>query len=257
MRFSPPLIPGLLHRRYKRFLADVEIEGHGIVRSHCPNPGAMTGLTHPGNKAWLRDAQSPKRKLRWSLELLNEGETLVGIHAGQANTIVAEALEAGHIDPLSVYLPRPHASSSQAHHASTRWLRREVTIGQETENKSRIDFVLHGHDLPPCLLEVKSVTLAQGQGRNKTALFPDAKTTRGARHLRLLESAVQTGHRAVCLFLVQRSDCHRFAIADDIDPDYARSFHSACHGGVEMLCYDCAVSTDTIRLRRPLPIDMR
>jgi len=231
MLFDPPLIPARLVRRYKRFLADVEIDG-AITTAHCPNPGSMQGLAGPGTPVWL-SAAGTGRKLPYTLELVESGDFLVSVHTGRTNALVAEALSLGRIAALAPY----------------RHWRREVSI----EGGSRLDFLFEGQALPPLYLEVKSVTLRRSWVE-PAAEFPDAVTARGARHMRDLAGLVAAGHRAAVLFLVQRPDCQRFRVACDIDPAYARALAAARASGVEVLCYGCAVSPAAIEVSGPLPV---
>jgi sugar fermentation stimulation protein A len=233
MRFDPPLIRGRLVRRYKRFLADVEIGGRPVT-AHCPNPGSMLGLADPGATVWLAPAAGAGRKLAYTLELVAAGDALVSVHTGRSNGLVAEALAGGRIAPLAPY----------------RHWRREVTI----DGGSRLDFRLDGPGLAPLYLEVKSVTLRRSPARPGTAEFPDAVTARGARHMRALAALVAGGARAAVLFLVQRQDCERFQVARDIDPAYGLALAAAKASGVDILCYDCMVSPVAIEVSGPLPV---
>jgi sugar fermentation stimulation protein A len=223
MRFEPPLTAGILVRRYKRFLADVTIEGREET-AHCANPGSMLGLAQPGSRIWLSASSNPSRKLRLSWELVEVGESLVGINTGFANRLAEEALRAGRIEALASYGS----------------LRREVAYG----DCSRVDFLLEDASRPPCYVEVKSVTLKRGE----TAEFPDSVTVRGTRHLRELIAMRQAGSRAVMLFLAQRGDCRRLTIAADIDPAYDSALAQARQAGVEMLAYFCDVRPGGIEL---------
>jgi sugar fermentation stimulation protein A len=235
MKFSAPLIPATLIRRYKRFLADMRLESGEEITVHCANPGAMTGLAEPGMRAFLSDSKNPKRKLQLSWELVEAddgaGPILVGINTAHPNTIVAEAIAGGQIPELAGYEN----------------LRREVAYGE----KSRVDFVLSGAGRPDCYVEVKNVHLMREPGR---AEFPDAVTARGARHLGDLAAMAGQGARAVMLYLVQRGDADRLSLAADIDPAYSQAFATARTAGVEALAYDCAVSLEEIALRRPVGI---
>jgi sugar fermentation stimulation protein A len=228
MEFENPLIRAELIRRYKRFLADVKLaDGRGVT-AHCPNPGSMLGLADPGAEVWLSDNPAPSRKLRYGLELVRAGDTLVGVNTGRGNAIVAEALAERRIEALAPYTD----------------IRREAKMGA----RSRVDFLLAGPGLPICYLEVKSVTLR----RDGPAEFPDAKTERGARHLAELTAIAGQGGRGVILYLVQRGDCARFKIAADIDPGYAKAAAQARAAGVAALCYACEVSLQGIRLGRKI-----
>jgi len=229
MIFDPPLLLGQLVRRYKRFLADVELEG-GIETVHCANPGSMMGLAEAGSPVWLSRSANPARKLPLTWELVGvAGGVLVGINTGYANRLAEEALGRGLIPGLAGYQS---------------W-RREVAYGAG----SRIDFLLTAPDRPPCYVEVKSVTLARGEA----AEFPDSVTARGTRHLRELVEMRRQGARSVMLFLAQRQDCRSFAVAGDIDPAYAAALAAASGAGVEILAFGCRVSPQGIELGGALP----
>lgn len=235
MDFPEPLRAGRLIRRYKRFLADVDLGDGGPVTAHCGNPGSMRGLAEPGSRVWLAPNRNPKAKLAWRWEIASQGETPVGINTARANALVEEALAAGAIAPLAGYSD----------------IRREVPYGRA----SRVDFLLQAPDRPPCYVEVKSVTLHRPDGPNpRAAEFPDAVTARGAKHLDELAAQVAAGARAVMLYLAQRADRAHVAVADDIDPAYAAAFDRARAGGVEMLAYACRVTPHAIALDRPVPI---
>jgi sugar fermentation stimulation protein A len=229
MKFHAPLVRGTLVQRYKRFMADVVLDTGETITAHCANSGAMAGLKAPGSIVWLSPAANPDRKLKYSWELIEADGDLVGINTAHPNNIVAEAIRAGAIEALSGYAS----------------LRQEVKYGKN----SRIDILLEDPDRPPCCVEVKNVHLRRD---GMLAEFPDAVTERGAKHLVELGDMVETGHRAVMLYLVQRMDCDRFAIAADVDPAYDRGLRVARERGVEVLCYACRLTTDEITVDRAL-----
>jgi sugar fermentation stimulation protein A len=232
VKFAAPLQRGGLIKRYKRFLADIRLDEGGEITAHVANPGAMTGLAEPGSEVWLSRSGDTKRKLPWSWELVRVGENLVVVNTLLANRIAGEALAAGKIAELAFY---PE-------------IRREVSYGAN----SRVDFLLSGDRRPNCYVEVKSVTLRQGD----SACFPDAVTARGSRHLRELTEKAAAGERAVMLYLVQREDCRGFRAADWIDPAYGRLLRRAMAEGVETLCYACQINTKGIEIGASLPITL-
>jgi len=232
MQFPDPLIRGALIRRYKRFLADVELDTGAVVTAHCANSGSMMGVAEPRSEVWLSPARNPERKLRYSWEMIRIGDGLVGIHTGHPNRIVEEAIRAGRIAELAGYDE----------------IRREVRYGKN----SRIDLLLESDGRPPCYVEIKSVTLR----RDGRAEFPDAVTARGTKHLGELSDVVAGGGRAVMLYLVQREDCRVFSVAGDIDPAYAAALVAAREAGVEVLCRSCRLTTDAIELDRAVPLDL-
>jgi len=231
MRFPLPLQRGTLISRYKRFFADVVLDSGEEITAHCANPGAMLGLKEPGLPVWVSPSANPTRKLAWNLELAELPNGLVGVNTTHPNRIVAEAIAHDAIPELAAYSA----------------CRPEVKYGE----RSRVDFLLTCAGLPDLYLEVKNVHFSRQPG---LAEFPDSPTDRGARHLAELSAMVGAGHRAVMLYLVQRSDCERFTFSADLDPKYASAFALAKAAGVEALCYDCEVTTTEITLRRALPI---
>lgn len=230
MEFPQPLSHGTLVSRYKRFFADVVLDDGTPVTAHCPNPGAMLGLNAPGLGCWLSRSDDPKRKLAYTLELVEVDGGLVGINTLHPNRIVAEALAADAIPELAGY----------ASH------RREVRYGQN----SRVDFLLEHPDRPPCWLEVKNVHLRRG---GALAEFPDCVAARSLKHLRELTAMVAGGDRAVMLFVIQRTDCDLFAACADLDPAYAAGLAQAAAAGVEVLAYRCAISAATVALADRIP----
>lgn len=235
MLFVTELVPATLIRRYKRFLADVELADGTMLTVHVANPGAMTGLQQPGARVWLSKSPSKTRKLPYSWELIEadfgDGPELIGVNTGHPNTIVAEALAAGAIPELSGYES----------------IRREVKYGQN----SRIDFLLEGPQRPACYLEVKNVHLMRRPG---LAEFPDSVTARGAKHLDELAVIAKSGGRAAMLFVIQMGSARAFTLARDIDPAYGRAFDRAREAGVEALAYTCALRQHEIVLTGAVPI---
>ncbi len=228
MKFPAPLLHGKLIQRYKRFLADIELDDGREITAHCANPGSMLGLKEPGSEVWVSPANNPKRKLKYTWELIRVGDGMVGVNTSLPNKIVEEAIEDGSITELQGYDN----------------LVREVKYGKN----SRIDILLEGAGIPTCYVEVKSVTLK----REKSGEFPDAVTARGAKHLVELSDMVAQGHRAVMVYLVQRDDVRDFTIADDIDPTYGSAFKSARLAGVEVLVYGCYLSPAEIKVDQAL-----
>lgn len=216
MRFQTLLTQGRLLRRYKRFLADVELADGTVVTAHCANPGSMRTMNAPGARVWLEGNDDPRKKLRWSWKLVETDSGLAVVDTALANRVAAEALAAGLVPGIAPGLP----------------LRAEVPFGNEG---SRVDFRLNqnGHHI---FVEVKAVTLA----RDGWAEFPDSVTARGAKHLRELAAMAGQGNRAILLFLVARQGQTRLRIASDLDPAYARAFDAARAaappGGDPQLC---------------------
>lgn len=232
MRFAEPLQPGVLLRRYQRFLADVELPDGRQVTAHTANTGAMHGCATPGSRVWLSDSGNPKRRCRYTWELVETtGDTLVGINTGVVNRLVLEGIHTGVVTALQGYLKQAQ----------------EVRYGQEG---SRIDLLLEGNG-PPCYVEIKNVTALEGQG---TAFFPDAASIRARKHLRELMGVVQEGGRAVLLFCVQRGDAEAVRPADGIDPAYGQLLRTAVSAGVEVLAYRAQVTPAEITLVQSLPV---
>ena len=231
MHFLAPLIEARLIRRYKRFLADVELPGGEITTVHCANPGAMTGLAEPGMRVLLSRSDSKTRKLPLSWELVEVNGALVGINTAHPNRLVEEAIAAGAIPELAGYAN----------------FRREVKYG----TNSRVDILLTDPARPDAYVEVKNVHLSRAPG---LAEFPDAATARGAKHLGELAAMARAGHRAVLFYLVQRTDCRAFRLAGDVDPVYTAASVAARAAGVEMIVYACRISEQAIVVDQPLPI---
>jgi sugar fermentation stimulation protein A len=235
MRFTEPLIPATLIKRYKRFLADVVLPSGEQITAHVANPGAMIGLAAPGSRVWLSKSGNLSRKLPYSWELvevdLGSGPELIGINTAHPNLLVAEAIAAAAVPELAGY-------------PSTR---REVKYGRN----SRVDFLLEAPDRPACYVEVKNVHLMRRPG---LAEFPDSVTARGAKHLDELAAMAAAGARAVMLFLIQIGSAERFALARDIDPAYGAAFDRARAAGVEAVAYRCRIDHAAIVLAGPVPI---
>jgi sugar fermentation stimulation protein A len=230
MKFSSPLIPGILLNRYKRFLADIRLESGKIITAHCPNSGSMKSCKQPGSRVYVSHHDKPSRKLKYTWELIEANNTWVGINTGHPNKLVMEAIKNNQIRELKGY---PNIKS-------------EVKLGAH----SRIDIVLENSD-GICYVEVKNVTLME----NGQARFPDAVTERGQKHLKDLINVVEKGHRALIFFVVQREDTNSFYPADDIDPTYGKLLRKAVHSGrVEALAYQAKVSPEEIIIQKSLPI---
>ena len=230
MDFPSPLAHGTLTARYKRFFADVTLDDGREITAHCPNPGAMLGLNTPGLGAWVSRSDDPKRKLAHTLELVEVDDGLVGINTLLPNRLVAEALAADAIPELTGY---------DIH-------RREVKYG----TNSRVDFLLTHPARPACWLEIKNCHLRRA---GTLAEFPDCVAARSAKHLRELEAMVAAGDRAVAMFVVQRTDCDRFAACAELDPAFAAALDHAAAAGVEVLVYGCEISTLGVRISHRMP----
>ena len=236
MRLPAPLFPGRLVKRYKRFLADIVLDSGEEITAHCANPGSMMGVAPEGARVWVSRSDNKARKLPYSWELVEITEfgtpALVGINTNNPNRIAAEAIERQVIPELAGY----------------ETLRREVKYGKN----SRIDILLESPKRPACYVEVKNVHLLRQQ--DGLAEFPDSVTARGLKHLHELADMVREGHRAVMLYVIQRPDCRAFAPAEDIDPAYAEGLRAVIRQGVDLLAWDCEITTSEIVLRRPLPV---
>ncbi|MDP2260965.1 MAG: DNA/RNA nuclease SfsA [Caulobacter sp.] len=229
MQFPAPLSHGVLVSRYKRFFADVTLDSGEEITAHCPNPGAMLGLNMPGLGVWLSRSDDPKRKLAWTLEMVEDGGGLAGVNTMLPNRLVAEALAADAIPELTGYAVH----------------RREVKYGQA----SRVDFLLERGTGERCWLEVKNCHLSRTP---PLAEFPDCVAARSTKHLGELEAMVRAGDRAVALFVVQRTDCDAFSACHELDPAFASALERAADAGVEVLVYGCEMNPAAIRVARKL-----
>ncbi|MEI6892146.1 MAG: DNA/RNA nuclease SfsA [Pontiella sp.] len=219
----PPAIFGTLIKRYKRFLADVELEDGSVITAHCPNTGRMTTCAEPGWSVVLSDSHNPKRKYRHTWELVHNGTCWICVHTGRANEMAFEAVSKGWIPEFSGY---------------------DEVVREQTFGNSRFDLLLKkGNEL--CYVEVKNVTLLAEDG---TYSFPDAVTERGRKHLHELIEVVNAGHRAAMLFVIPRSDGTGFRVAREIDPNYADALRAASRAGVELHAWQAEVSPEEIRL---------
>lgn len=228
----PPLIKGKFLRRYKRFLADIELEDGEVVTAHCPNSGSMKGCACPGADAWISQSTNPKRKLKYTWELTRIDGTFIGINTLVPNRLVKESVENNLVPELSGYSRVKSEVKTSAH--------------------TRLDLMLESQHANPCFVEIKNCTLVE----NGVAMFPDAVTTRGQKHIQELEALAAAGNRAVLFFLVQRTDAHTFTPAADIDPEYAEKLMRARLKGVEIIVrdvvFDLEANPALIRLNRVL-----
>lgn len=226
----PPLLRGRLIGRYKRFLADVRLDDGRVVTAHCPNSGRMTGCNEPQRPVYLSCHDNPRRKLKFTWELIEMPTSLVGVNTLVPNLLLAKTLRGGCIPELQGYT--------------------EVKTEVAVNGRSRLDIRLSGSDLPDCYIEIKNCTLVE-KGR---ALFPDAPTTRGQKHLQDLVRLHRSGARSVMVYVIQRTDARHFAPADIIDPQYGRFLRQAAGQGVEILAYDVTIDLTRIALHRRLPV---
>jgi sugar fermentation stimulation protein A len=234
VKFAQPLIEGRLIRRYKRFLADVQLPGE-VITAACPNTGSMMGCMEPGSRVWLSVHDKPTRKYRhtWEIvEIAGAKPVMVGINTGLPNALVHEAIAGGAIEELAGY----------------ETIAREVGYGEEG---SRVDLVLESPRRKRCYVEVKNVTAAASRG---IALFPDSVSERGAKHLRELMRLKAGGERPVQLYCVQREDVNEVRPADAIDPEYGRTLREAIDAGVEVMAYRARVTPEEIRIETRIPV---
>ena len=230
MKFQQELVHGTLIKRYKRFLADVKLDDGTEITAHCTNSGSMKSCLENGAEVYLSPVNDPKRKTKFTWEMIKINGDWVGINTGNPNKLAFEAISAGEIPGLTGYAT----------------VKREVKF-----NDSRFD-VFAENDHGKCFVEVKNVTLKEG----KYALFPDAVTTRGLKHLKTLIEVKKQGMRAVMLYIVQRSDVEIFAPAREIDPDYSTMLKKAVEAGVEVIPMQAKVSPEKIELVNKLPFEI-
>ena len=230
MKFSKRLIKGKLIKRYKRFFADINIKNE-IITAHCPNTGSMMGLLDQNNEVWISKNNNPKRKLKYTLEMIEVKNKKVGINTLLTNKIVLEALKHKKINSLNKF--------------------NHIKTESKFSDGTRFDFLL-SNDKEKCFLEVKNVTLLR---ENKIAEFPDAITSRGTKHLNELCNAKKKGYQSYILYLIQRENCDSFKIARDIDEEYKIAFSNALRNGVKILCYDCKLNSEEIKLNKQINYD--
>ena len=227
MKFKERLLQGALIKRYKRFFIDIKYKNK-IITAHCPNSGSMMGLLNKGNKAWFSLSDNPKRKLKYTLEMIEVKNKKVGINTLLTNKIVLEALKHKKINSLNKF--------------------NHIKTESKFSDGTRFDFLL-SNDKEKCFLEVKNVTLLR---ENKIAEFPDAITSRGTKHLNELCNAKKKGYQSYILYLIQRENCDSFKIAKDIDERYKIAFSKALKSGVKILCYDCKLNSEEIKLNKQI-----
>ena len=230
MNFENKLISGLLKKRYKRFFVDVKINNQTIT-AHCPNTGSMYGLLKEGNRVWVSKSNNPKRKLKYTLEVIEDNKSKVGINTHFANKIVLHGLQNN--------LFKEFKGIS------------DITPETKFGNNTRFDFLI-SNKKNKTFIEVKNVTLSRKKG---LAEFPDAVTTRGLKHINELVNAGKKNYKIFILYLIQRNDCETFTIAKDIDPNYALALSKAVKNNLNILCYDCKFSLKGIKVNRQIKIN--
>ena len=226
----PPLVEGRLINRYQRFKADVRLQTGEVVTAHCPNTGAMHTCAEPGRPVFLSQSPNPRRKLKYTWELIRMPDSLVGINTRIPNRLVAMGVARDQIRELAGYSE----------------VKPEVSLGQKT----RLDLRLAAPGRRDCYVEVKNCTLVE----QATARFPDAPTLRGAKHLEELQRLVSRGKRGAMVYLIQRMDARGFEPADDIDPRYGLALRRALSRGVEVFAYDVRIDLQKIALGRSIPV---
>ena len=231
MDFENKLISGLFVKRYKRFFVDIKINRQ-VITAHCPNTGSMYGLLKRGNKVWVSKSNNPNRKLKYTLEIIEDQKAKVGVNTHSTNKIVHHALKNNLIKELKNSIE----------------IKPETKFGKNT----RFDFLIINKDFK-AFVEVKNVTLSRNK---KKAEFPDAVTSRGLKHINELISANKKGYKIFILYLVQREDCNSFSIAKDIDANYEKALVKAVKNNLNILCYDCKFSSKGIKLNKKIKINI-
>ena len=231
MIFENKLISGLLIKRYKRFFVDIEVNNQ-IITAHCPNTGSMHGLLNKGNKVWISKSNNPNRKLKYTLEIIQDDNSKVGVNTHSSNKIVHHALKNNLIRGFNNILE----------------IKPEIKFGSNT----RFDFLVLKKKTK-AFIEVKNVTLSRKKG---LAEFPDSVTARGLKHINELIKASKKNYEIYILYLIQREDCKTFSIAKDIDKDYANALNKAVKSKLNILCYDCKFSSKEIKLNNRMKINI-
>ena len=231
MIFENKLISGLLIKRYKRFFVDIEVNNQ-IITAHCPNTGSMHGLLNKGNKVWISKSNNPNRKLKYTLEIIQDDNSKVGVNTHSSNKIVHHALKNNLIKDFNNILE----------------IKPEIKFGSNT----RFDFLVLKKKTK-AFIEVKNVTLSRKKG---LAEFPDSVTARGLKHINELIKASKKNYEIYILYLIQREDCKTFSIAKDIDKDYANALNKAVKSKLNILCYDCKFSSKEIKLNNKMKINI-
>ena len=232
MNFEDKLISGQLIKRYKRFFVDIKV-GNKIITAHCPNTGSMLGLLNKNNKVWLTKSANPNRKLKYTLQIIENQSAKVGINTHITNKITLEALKSSIIEKFKNF----------------ETIKQEVNFGSNT----RFDFLITERT-KKSFIEVKNVTLSRKKG---VAEFPDAVTSRGLKHIQELLKANQKGYEIYLLYIIQRDDCNKFELAKDIDPKYCELLVKAVKKNLNVLCYDCKFSSKGIKLNRKINFEIK
>ena len=227
MIFENKLLSGLFIKRYKRFFVDIQIKNK-VVTAHCPNTGSMYGLLNKGNKVWLSETSNPNRKLKYTLQIIEDKGQKVGINTHLTNKIFMDGLKSNLIEEFDKNI--------------------EIKPEVKFNNNTRFDFLIKKKNYK-AFIEVKNVTLVR---KSKIAEFPDAITSRGVKHIMELLKASKKGYKIYLAFIIQREDCNQFAIARDIDPEYSNLLYKALKKKLNILCYDCKFSTKGIKLNKKI-----
>ncbi len=232
MNFNETLISGEFIKRYKRFFVDIKIKNE-IVTAHCPNTGSMMGLLKEGNNVWISKSSNPNRKLKYTLQIIEDQKSKVGINTHLTNKIILDALKNNLIKDFK----------------NLDNIEQEVKFGENT----RFDFLVT-KKTKKSFIEVKNVTLSRVKN---LAEFPDAVTSRGLKHINQLLKANKKGYAVYLLYLIQRDDCNKFKLAKDIDPEYCELLEKAVKKNLNILCYDCKFLTKGIKLNRKVKFKIK